>query len=184
MITYSWGKRMRYAMLLFLILVSGLACNLSITSPAVTPLHMSSPTDSPRLLATITLISDDTQPTMLPLPGLPLSSVSATSVPKLGALCEVYITYSGARSDNKLSLRSAPSTDALQLFRVPNHVQVLRLPGSQEVEAEGYHWLNVIYEASSQMRYLGWIARDSYEVNGVRDTSIATLQQSGTQRSC
>ncbi|MBK8025814.1 MAG: hypothetical protein IPK19_31600 [Chloroflexi bacterium] len=107
-----------------------------------------------------------------------------TSVPILGALCPVYTTYSGARSDNKLSLRSAPSAGATQVFRVPNQVEVLLVPGSSEVEADGYHWLNVIYVESAQTRYVGWIARDSYQLNGVRDPSIATLRPAGTQSPC
>jgi len=93
----------------------------------------------------------------------------------MDAQCQVYITYSGTRVDNKLSLRADPSTDAPQLFRVPNNVEVLRVSGSEEVEANGYHWLNVIYSESSGMRYIGWIARDSYGIDGVRDPAVETL---------
>ena len=83
-----------------------------------------------------------------------------------------------------MSLRSAPSVAGLKVFLVPNGAQVMLVPGSQEIEAEGYHWLNVIYEDSPQARYQGWIARDSYEVNGVSNPSIATLQQTGRQVGC
>ncbi len=107
-----------------------------------------------------------------------------TTVPLLNATCQVYTTYSGVRADNRLSLRSDPTTEAPQIFRVPNNIQVLRIPGSQEVEADGYHWLNVIYEESPQMRYIGWIARDSFEVNDVRDTSVATLRPTQNQAPC
>jgi hypothetical protein len=98
--------------------------------------------------------------------------------------CAVYLTYSGVRSDNKLSLRSAPSAEATQVFRVPNNVEVLLIPDSIETQAEGYHWLNVIYAASPLLRYQGWIARDSFETNGVRDPSIATLRPTGRQAAC
>jgi hypothetical protein len=124
------------------------------------------------------------RPTLLPLPGLPVNTAPVTSVPLLGGLCEVYSTYSGVRPDNKLSMRSAPSAAAPQIFRVPNFIQVLRVPNSQEVEAEGYHWLNVIYVDTPDMRYIGWIARDSFETNGQRDISIATLRPEGTQSPC
>ena len=149
------------------------------TSTSTPPAPSSSP-----LLATITLTGAAPQPTLLPLPNLPATSVIVTSVPPLDDYCQLYVTYSGVRADNKLSLRSEPSTTALQLFRVPNNAQVLLVPGSREIEAEGYHWLNAIYVESPQMRYQGWIARDSYEVNGVRDPSIATLRPSGTQLPC
>jgi hypothetical protein len=121
---------------------------------------------------------------LLPLPGLPETAISVTSVSPLNATCQVYTTYSGVRADNTLSLRSDPTTEATQLFRVPNNVDVYLVPGSQEVAADGYHWLNMIYEDPSQTRYIGWIARDSFEVNGVRNPSVATLRRTARQVSC
>ncbi|HLV36028.1 MAG TPA: SH3 domain-containing protein [Spirillospora sp.] len=169
-----------------LIFIISAACNLATIPPTPTPTQapVVTVTDSPPPVATITLIGAVAEPTRLPLPGLPATAIPVTSVPSLGSLCQVYTTYSGARADNVLSLRSDPSTEAQQIFRVPNNVQVLRVPGSPEVEADGYHWLNVIYVDTSQMRYLGWIARDSFEVNGVRDPSVATLRPGNTQVPC
>ncbi|MBZ0301002.1 MAG: hypothetical protein K8J31_14740 [Anaerolineae bacterium] len=163
-----------------MIVLLSLACNLTVTPPTETPLPTPELIDSSPLLATATTA----RPTLLPLPDLPATAIPVTSMPTLGDLCDVYMTYSGARADNKLSLRSDPSTTAIQIVRVPNRVEVFRLPDSPEVEAEGYHWLNVIYVASPQMRYQGWIARDSFEVNGVRDPAVATLRPAGTQDSC
>jgi hypothetical protein len=139
------------------------------------------PSDEPPPFSFVTLTS---RPTLPPLPGRLATDVVVTSQPGLGTVCDVYTTYSGARTDNKLSLRSAPSLEATQLYRVPNNADVLRVPGSSEIEAESYHWLNVIYEESPQMRIQGWIARDSYAVNGQRDLSIATLRPTGTQAAC
>lgn len=161
------------------------ACNLSAAPPTPSP----TVTQPPTFLVTATPAGDPStpevgRPTLLPLPGLPATSIPVTSVPLLNATCQVYTTYSGVRADNRLSLRSGPSTEAPQIFRVPNNIQVLLVPGSQEVEADGYHWLNVIYEDSPQMRYTGWIARDSFEVNGVRDTSVATLRPTQNQAPC
>lgn len=175
---------MRLIRLAFLILITTTACNLATIPPTPPPTDAPVFTETPPVIATITLVVPGNQPTSLPLPSLPATFVPVTSVPVLGRFCQVYITYSGARADNKLSLRSAPSVDAVQLFRVPNQVQVLRVPDSQEIVAEDYHWLNVIYEESAQMHYWGWIARDSFEVNGVRDPSIATLRPTGTQGPC
>jgi hypothetical protein len=170
----------RISLLLFVI--TSLACNLTTTPPSASPTYTPPPADLENPPATITLISDAVQPTLLPLPGLPV--IAATSVPIIGARCQVYTTYSGARADNKLSMRSEPNLTAPQVFRVPNNVEVLLVPGSHEVEAEGYHWLNMIYVETPQMRYQGWIARDSFELNGVRDTSIATLKPTGAQADC
>jgi hypothetical protein len=117
-------------------------------------------------------------PTLIPLPG-----VVPPTTPLADGLCEVYTTYSGADADNTLSLRAQPSADAVQVFRVPNFAGVFRVPGSQEVEAEGYHWLNVIYVVDSA-RYEGWIARDSFQRNGVRQPEIATLRRSSEAAPC
>lgn len=170
---------------LILLLMSSVACNLSRARPTPeAPTAAIEVTEvGGALLATATPIVV-IRPTLIPLPGLPASVEPVTSVPSLGDFCQVYTTYSGARVDNKLSLRSEPSTEAPQIFRVPNNIEVLRIPNSQEVEAEGYHWLNVIYEESPQIRYVGWIARDSFEVNGERDPSVATLRPQGTQSPC
>ena len=159
-----------------LIMLVSVACNLESTSPTMTP----EPTNTPLSLATITDIATS-PPTLLPLPS---TGVPVTSVPSLNAQCQVYITYSGSRPDNKLSLRTEPRTDAAQVFRVPNNVEVLRVSGSEEVEADGYHWLNVIYGEPSGTRYIGWMARDSYEIDGVRNPAVATLRTTGTQRPC
>ena len=156
------------------LLMAVTACNLSSSPPPVEGIDTPAETevDSPPLLATITVISD------------PLAPPPATSAPSLGSQCQVYITYSGVNADNKLSMRSEPSPTATQIFRVPNNTEVFLIPGSQEVEAEGYHWLYVLYVDSPQARYQGWIARDSFETNGVRDASIATLRDAGTQAAC
>jgi hypothetical protein len=175
---------MRLIALLLLLLIAALGCNLSSSPPPLPTVEdIEAPAEtegaSPPLLATITIVSDDTQPTLPPLP-----NISVTSAPSLGSQCQVYVTYSGVNADNKLSMRMEPSPSAPQIFRVPNNTQVFLVPGSQEVEAEGYHWLYVLYVDSPEARYQGWIARDSFETNGVRDPSIATLRDAGTLAPC
>lgn len=167
-----------------LILITTAACNLSMSAPTSTPAI--SATEVALSQATFTPIPTENtiRPTLLPLPGLPATNVPVTSVPLLGEQCAVYTTYSGTDPNNKLSLRAEPSVSATQIFRVPTDTQVLLLPGSTEVEAEDYHWLHVIYAASPQMRYQGWIARDSYSTGGVRNPSIATLRATGTFSAC
>ncbi len=170
---------MRRIGLFVLIVLASVACNLSAQPPSVSPTStpgLPDPTPPP---ATLTPGADVAPPTLLPLPGPPMTTVPTTS-----NLCQAYTTYSGTRPDNKLSLRSDPSVAAIQVFRVPNHAQVLLVPGSQEVETEGYHWLQVIYVDTTQMRYQGWMARDSYAVEGVRNPSIATLRPLGIQVPC
>ena len=94
------------------------------------------------------------------------------------------MTYSGVDPRNSLSLRISPSISAAQVFRVPTGTQVLLIPNSQETEGDGYHWLNVIYLDTTQIRYQGWMARDSFSTNGVRDPSIATLRPIGASAAC
>lgn len=123
-------------------------------------------------------------PALTPLGPTPLPALGSTNSPALGQQCQVYTTYSGTDPRNVLSLRSEPSANAVQVFRVPTNVSVYLVPGSQEVEAEGYHWLNVIYVDPAQNRYQGWMARDSYLQSGVRNPSIATLRPTGQQAAC
>jgi hypothetical protein len=96
----------------------------------------------------------------------------------------VYTTYSGSDPDNLLSLRAAPTVTARQIMKLPNTTRVYRVPNSQEIEADGYHWLNIIYIDEAQNRFQGWTARDSFESGGVRNTLIATLRETSEQASC
>jgi len=181
-------------------------CNLSRTEvsivatdpPAITEAPASTETSAPRSTRTPIPFgntpvgtSDGVLPTLLPLPdggnvtvSTPQPSlVPVTSVPLLNASCQTYTTFSGADPRNSLSLRSSASITAPQVFRVPTNTQVLLVPGSQETEGDGYHWLNIIY-VGKETRYVGWMARDSFSTNGVRDASVATLRPLGTTAAC
>jgi hypothetical protein len=94
------------------------------------------------------------------------------------------MTYSGSDPANLLSMRAQPSVSATQIIKLPNNTSVFRLPNSQEIEADGYHWLNIIYIDLSQQRFQGWTARDSFAKNGVRDPLIATLRATNQQSPC
>lgn len=161
------------------------ACNLTTEAP-VTPL----PTSTPAIALTVEVSPTPAAPILTPMRpatqpfGLPPPPLMNTTPGSSGAGCAVYVTYSGSDPANLLSLRSQPSVSAAQVFRVPNNTRVLLAPNSQEVEAEGYHWLNVIYIDPSQNRYEGWMARDSYITGGVRDPAISTLRPTGQQSPC
>ncbi len=170
-----------------LLLVFTAACNLTTEAP-VTPLSVATATAGISLTAAVSPtpavpILTPLRPTALPsgLPAPPLVNMTPGST---GNGCAVYVTYSGPDPANLLSLRSQPSVNATQVFKVPNNVRVLLAPNSQEVEAEGYHWLNVIYIDPAQNRYEGWIARDSYMQGGVRNPAISTLRPTGEQATC
>jgi hypothetical protein len=164
----------KYLLLLLAVLIS--ACNLSnepvAEPPTATFAELS--TDTPVPTPALTDVNVSPQPTALATPG----SLNT------GRLCDVYTTYSGTDARNVLSMRAEPSADSAQVLRVPNNAPVFLVPGSQEVEAEGYHWLNVIYVDASQNRYEGWIARDSFMSGGVRDPSVSTLRSTGRQAAC
>lgn len=181
-------------MVLFILLAAAAAaCNLTteapirstpVTSPtaAVSPSPGASPTPAVPML---TAIGPTSPPSGLPPPPLPnATNLAPQATGILGTACAVYVTYSGPDPANLLSLREQPSTSAPQVFRVPNNTHVMLVPNSQEVEADGYHWLNVIYLDPAQNRYEGWMARDSYVVGGVRNPAISTLRPTGRQSAC
>lgn len=157
--------------ILLLLLISG--CNLTTQRPTEIPLA------TEEIIEPIDQTTEPlNQPT--PLPSLAPPPVLLRS----GNGCAVYTTYSGTDPDNKLSMREQPSTSANQILKLPNNAQVYQLRGTQEIEAEGYHWLNIFYVDAQQVRYEGWAARDSFETGGVRDPSIATLRATGQQIDC
>ncbi|MBI5668917.1 MAG: SH3 domain-containing protein [Chloroflexi bacterium] len=177
---------------LILLALLAVGCNLTteapvrstpITTPiADTPTPGPSPTPAVPML---TPIGPTEAVFGLPPPPLPnVTSALPQPTGVLGTTCAVYITYSGPDPANLLSLRQQPSTSAPQVYKVPNNSQVLLMPNSQEVEAEGYHWLNVIYVDSARNRYEGWMARDSYTVGGARNPAISTLRSTGQQAPC
>lgn len=177
--------------LLLMLVCAG--CNLNRTEVAVLPTDAPESTEAATSHATRTPIpfGVTSLPTLIPLPDSGTITVSTpqptllpvTSAPPLNTMCPVYNTYSGVDPRNSLSLRTAASVSAPQVFRVPTGVQVLLVPGSQETEGDGYHWLNVIY-VDKETRYVGWMARDSFSTNGVRDPSVATLRPLGATAVC
>jgi len=173
--------------------VAAIATDTSAVTEAVTP----RPTRTPipfTIGNTPTQLGNEVLPTLLPLPGndggggsistAQPTLIPVTSAPPLNTACQVYVIYSGTDPRNNLSMRTSASVTAPQVFRVPNNAQVLLVPASQETQGDGYHWLNVIYIQSPQMRYVGWMARDSFSTNGVRDPSIATLRPLGATAAC
>lgn len=180
---------LRNRFMAFLVVLVTAACNLTTEAPvrstptaaptaAITPAFSASPTQAVPMLTPIR-----TGP--LPPPPLPgATSILPQATGVFGTACAMYVTYSGPDPANLLSLREQPGTTARQVFRVPNNTHVLLMPDSQEVEADGYHWLNVIYLDPAQNRYEGWIARDSYAAGGVRNPAISTLKPTGQQSPC
>ena len=189
-------KVLRRLWIFSILMVVCAGCNLSKTEVAALPTDVPAATEEETPRATRTPIpfgGGVTQlPTLLPLPGgggsiLATSQptlIPVTSVPMLNTQCQIYTVYSGVDPQNKLSLRMTASISAPQVFRVPTGTQVLLIPNSQETEGDGYHWLNVIYVDAFQTRYRGWMARDSFSTNGVRDPSIATLRPIGASAAC
>ncbi len=118
------------------------------------------------------------------LPGRGATAVPTSNAQALGQTCRVYLVYSGVDPANVISLRARPSADAPLVTRIPNNARVFLVPNGHEVEAEGYHWLNIMYLDAAQNRYQGWAARDSFIQGGVRDASIATLRETGEQSPC
>ena len=137
----------RTGLLVFILIICA-GCNLSSAGVPTPTADLPIATEDVALKPTRTPISfgATVRPTLLPLidPGIVTIStahptlIPVTSFPALGGLCQVYTTYSGVDPRNSLSLRTSASTSAPQVFRVPNNQQVLLVPGSGEVEADGY----------------------------------------------
>ena len=155
------------------------ACNLSSEPPASPPtatfVELATQTPAPAASPALTDVNAAPQQTGQP----PQAGGTNT-----GMLCDVYTAYSGTDPRNVLSMRAEPSADSTQVLRVPNNAPVFLVPNSEEVEAEGYHWLNVIYVDAAQNRHEGWMARDSFMSGGVRDPSVSTLRPTGRQAAC
>lgn len=155
------------------------ACNLhNAAVPTATPPDQPSPTPehvSPEPENRVTRSVD-----LLLTPNRPANGGSTPP----GQSCAVYIVYSGVDPANVISMRISPSLESAQVYRIPNHARVYLLPGSQEVEAEGYRWLNIIYVDPAGQRYQGWAARDSFIQAGTRDPAIQTLRSTGEMQPC
>ncbi|MBE2269004.1 MAG: SH3 domain-containing protein [Anaerolinea sp.] len=178
--------------LFLLIFLTG--CNLSSQAAAPTP-SVESTLFAPEITATVEAplfppVDSGRTPTLAPtptqfllptlLPGLGATPLSGQT----GQTCVVYTVYSGSDPANVISLRAEPSANAAQVTRIPNNARVLLIDGTQEIAAEGYHWLNVIYVDGAGSRYQGWAARDSFMSNGVRNPAIATLRATGERTDC
>jgi hypothetical protein len=178
---------LRFKPILFALVVFTAACNLTTEAP-VTPTTID--TATPDISLTVDVSPTPAVPMLTPLrsttlpSGLPPPPLVNVTPGSSGIQCAVYMTYSGPDPANLMSLRSQPSVNATQVFKVPNNAQVMLMPNSQEVETEGYHWLNVIYIDPAQIRYEGWMARDSYVQGGVRNPAISTLRATGQQSPC
>jgi hypothetical protein len=152
------------------------ACNLSTQPVETAPTEIATLEPTPQPLSSVT-------PLLLNGTLAPPPLANGTAQPA-GTLCQVYTTYSGSDPDNLLSLRAQPSVSGAQILKLPNNASVFRLPNAQEIEADGYHWLNISYVDANQNRFQGWTARDSFATNGVRDPLIATLRATNQQAPC
>ncbi|HEX2907959.1 MAG TPA: hypothetical protein VHO69_13905 [Phototrophicaceae bacterium] len=174
---------MRWKLGLILGLLAGLIAACNLTTEAIQPTAPPIPTFTP--IPTRTPVGGVVTPTpVFALPPLPEVGTPLGAAVTADGFCQVYLTYSGSNPENKLSLRAEPRTSARQLIRLPNKTRVLLVPGSAEVAADDYNWLNIIYIDENQQRYEGWAAKDAYEYNGVRDRSLATLRQTSERAPC
>jgi hypothetical protein len=78
----------------------------------------------------------------------------------------------GTDPGNTLRLREQPDNSAQILLLIPNNSLVSKVAGSQEIAADSYHWLNILYTDPNGVNVTGWAARDA-----MRDR--VTLRQEG-----
>jgi hypothetical protein len=77
----------------------------------------------------------------------------------------------GADPGNTLRLREQPDNSSTILLLIPNSSLVSRVEGSQEVAADNYHWLNILYTDPNGASITGWAARDA-----MRDRATLRLE--------
>jgi hypothetical protein len=77
----------------------------------------------------------------------------------------------GADPGNTLRLREQPDNSSSILVLIPNSTLVSKVEGSQEVTADNYHWLNILYTDPNGASITGWAARDA-----MRDRATLRLE--------
>jgi hypothetical protein len=115
--------------------------------------------------------SSPTALTLIPV-GSPMPSPVAVFTLDPDAPCQMMRVFVGNDPSNTLRLREQPSNSSRILFLIPNQSMVIVVPTSSEVEAGGYHWLNVIYTDENGTDHIGWAARDA-------NPGFATLTDAG-----
>lgn len=80
--------------------------------------------------------------------------------------------FAGSDPGNTLRLRESPNNSSRILHLIPNQSLVIVVPTSSEVQAGGYHWLNIIYTDDAGTDHIGWAARDA-------NRAYATLTDAG-----
>lgn len=112
-----------------------------------------------------------------PLVLTPLSTSALQLTPLLSSnnsvSCEGRLRVDvGTDPGNTLRLREQPTNSSTIILLIPNSTLVNRVPGSQEVNAGGYNWVNIQYTDPNGVLAVGWAARDA-----MRDRS--TLREEG-----
>ncbi len=96
----------------------------------------------------------------------PILQSNATS-----ATCGKLRVDVGTDAGNTLRLREQPDNNSSILLLIPNSALVSQVAGSQEVTADSYHWLNILYTDPNGVNITGWAARDA-----MRDRATLRLE--------
>ncbi len=124
-----------------------------------------------QLNATQTMLPETAQqvgePTALPTLGSMVMSTlgsAAQPTPALQSLqasaCGQLRVTVGTDPGNTLRLRDQPNNNATVILLIPNNTIVTKVPGSQEISANGYTWVNIQYTDPHGQMTTGWAAKD------------------------
>jgi hypothetical protein len=104
--------------------------------------------------------SSPTPLTLIPV-GSPLPSPVANFTLDPNMPCRLLRVYAGTDPGNTLRLRESPANSSRILILIPNDSTVIAVPTSDEVQAGGYRWVNIIYTDANGGNHIGWAARNA-----------------------
>ncbi|HVU12002.1 MAG TPA: hypothetical protein VHD90_12030 [Phototrophicaceae bacterium] len=141
-------------LLLSLIMLLLAACNLNTADNA----------REIQLNATQTALPETTQQvgatTLQPTFGSVVRATPALQPLQTSACGQLRVTV-GTDPAATLRLRDQPNNNATVVLLIPNNTVVTKVPGSQEISASGYTWVNIQYTDPSSHVTTGWAAKDA-----------------------
>lgn len=115
-----------------------------------------------QLNATQTALPETTSQASAPtaLPTLGGGATPALQPLQTSACGQLRVTV-GTDPAATLRLRDQPNNNATVVLLIPNNTVVTKVPGSQEISASGYTWVNIQYTDPSSHVTTGWAAKDA-----------------------
>lgn len=166
---------MKRLLLLAILLLTLSACNLGTMQDAREVSLNATMTGVPVSTLESAQPAKDVTPGAVVIPATPvLQSLEPTPIlqtNQTASACGKLRVDVGTDPGNTLRLREQPNNGSTILLLIPNSSLVSKVPGSQEVAAGGFNWLNIQYTDPNGATITGWAARDA-----MRDRATLRLE--------